>query len=88
MAGVFLILGRAGVSHIEFACELPSSDAFRDRETVENVNPTNHMRPTGVGAFILPSVVEAPAADVVQCRTCDMPFRRAMQCEAHHREPV
>src|SRR3984957_3434168 len=56
--------------------------------TSKNSNASNYMRPDGGGAFILPSVVEAPAADVVQCRTCDMPFGRAMQCEAHHREPV
>jgi hypothetical protein len=56
MPGVFLILGRAGVSHIEFACELPSSDACRDRKPVKNVNPTSPMRPTAVGAFILQSV--------------------------------
>jgi hypothetical protein len=48
---------QAGASRIEFACKLPSSDGGGDRETVENANPTNHMRPTAVGAFILPSVI-------------------------------
>ncbi len=51
-------------------------------------NPTNHMRPARGGAFILPSVVGAPAANVVQSQTCDMPFERAMECGAYHREPV
>src|SRR5271157_6460642 len=50
-------------------------------------NRTNHMRLAGGGAFILHSVVGAPAADVVQSRTCDKPFGRAMEGEAHHRVP-
>ena len=32
--------------------------------------------------------VGAPAANVVQSQTCDMPFERAMECGAYHREPV
>jgi hypothetical protein len=51
--------GRAGAPDIEFAYELSSSAGRRDRETIENANPTNHMRPTAVGAFILPSMVGA-----------------------------
>jgi hypothetical protein len=54
----------------------------------KNSNPTKHMHPAGGGAFILPSMVGALAADVVQSRTCDMPSERAMECEAHHREAV
>src|SRR5208337_366640 len=51
-------------------------------------NPTNHMRPAGGGAFILPSLVGAPAAGGAQSRTYDMLFEVATECEAHHRDPA
>jgi hypothetical protein len=47
--------------------------------TPKIANPTNPLRPTAVGAFILPSVVGAAATDVSQSRTCDKSFECAME---------
>ncbi len=51
-------------------------------------NPTNDLRPTAVGAFILPSVVGTSATGCAQFRTCDMPFERATECEANRGDPA
>src|SRR5271165_6725628 len=78
-------MARWALKSLAFQAKAPAGQTGQMSKTS---NPANHMRPAGGGAFILPSVVGAPATDVVQSQTCDIPFERAMECEADHREPV
>src|SRR5208337_3222982 len=47
-------------------------------------NPTNHMRPAGGGAFILPSVGWPPAIPCALTRTCPIVHQTPMRTKAAH----
>src|SRR5258708_17973761 len=49
-----------------------------------NLNPTNHMRPTAVGAFILPSVARISPHPPHPIRTCDDQRQTAMKHDLDH----
>ncbi len=50
----------------------------------QNFNPTNHMRPTAVGAFISPSVARISPLPLPHVRTRDNPRQSAMKRDRNH----
>ncbi len=50
----------------------------------QNFNPTNHMRPTAVGAFISPSVARISPLPLHPIRTCDDQRQTAMKHDLDH----
>jgi hypothetical protein len=53
--------------------------AGADRRCAEKSNPTNHMRPTTVGAFILPSVGRVPVLPSSSSQTSAMARQPAIK---------
>src|SRR6202163_671717 len=51
---------------------------------VKKPNPTNHMRPTTVGAFILPSVGWVPGLPPCDFQTCAKALHSMMACKRGH----
>jgi hypothetical protein len=67
-----------GAETVEFPdLSAPSAGKAFGRKS-ENLNPTNHMRATSVGAFILPSGGRFPAHAMLCRQTCDRARQSAM----------
>jgi hypothetical protein len=58
--------------------------AGADRRCVEKSNPTNHLRPTEGGAFILPSVGRVPALPPSDTQTPAEARQPAIKPDAVH----
>jgi hypothetical protein len=54
------------------------------RAVSQKLNPTNHMRATDVGAFILPSVARISPHPPHPIRTCDDQLKTAMKHDLDH----
>jgi hypothetical protein len=58
--------------------------AGADRRCAEKSNPTNHLRPTTVGAFILPSVGRVPGLPPYNAQTSAMGRQSAIKRNQVH----
>jgi hypothetical protein len=63
---------------------MAKAPAGADRRCVEKSNPTNHMRPTTVGAFILPSVGQVPEFPPSTSQTSAMARQPAIKTNPVH----
>jgi hypothetical protein len=54
--GIFAISAGQALRRLNLLANCHRATAARNAKAPKNANPTNHMRPTAVGAFILQSV--------------------------------